>query len=44
YHLQGNSHDCGNKLGYMKAFVEYSMQHEFLGNEFSAWVKNILDC
>ncbi|MFP3029139.1 MAG: UTP--glucose-1-phosphate uridylyltransferase GalU [Arsenophonus sp.] len=44
YHLQGNSHDCGNKLGYMKAFVEYSMQHEFLGDKFSEWVKNILDC
>lgn len=41
YHLQGKSHDCGNKLGYMKAFVEYSMRHEFLGDEFSAWVKKI---
>lgn len=43
YHLQGNSYDCGNKLGYMKAFVKYSMQHESLGSEFSAWVKTILD-
>lgn len=42
YHLQGKSHDCGNKLGYMKAFVEYGMQHEFLGDEFSAWVKKYL--
>ncbi|WP_348666027.1 UTP--glucose-1-phosphate uridylyltransferase GalU [Arsenophonus symbiont of Ornithomya chloropus] len=41
YHLQGKSYDCGNKLGYMKAFVEYGMQHESLGNEFSAWIKNI---
>ncbi|XZQ55978.1 MAG: UTP--glucose-1-phosphate uridylyltransferase GalU [Arsenophonus sp.] len=43
YLLQGKSHDCGNKLGYMKAFVEYSMQHESLGNEFSSWIKNILN-
>ncbi|MGP1946605.1 MAG: UTP--glucose-1-phosphate uridylyltransferase, partial [Arsenophonus sp. ER-LPS3-MAG3] len=41
YLLQGKSHDCGNKLGYMKAFVEYSMQHESLGDEFSSWIKNI---
>ncbi|MCX2959196.1 MAG: UTP--glucose-1-phosphate uridylyltransferase, partial [Serratia symbiotica] len=44
YHLQGNSYDCGNKLGYMKAFVEYSMRHESLGCEFSTWLKNVLDC
>ncbi|MGP1939344.1 MAG: UTP--glucose-1-phosphate uridylyltransferase GalU [Arsenophonus sp. ET-DL9-MAG3] len=43
YHLKGKSHDCGNKLGYMKAFLEYSMRHEYLGNEFSNWIKNILD-
>ncbi|MGP1930494.1 MAG: UTP--glucose-1-phosphate uridylyltransferase GalU [Arsenophonus sp. ET-YP4-MAG3] len=43
YHLKGKSHDCGNKLGYMKAFLEYSMRHEYLGNEFSNWIKNILN-
>ncbi|WMY95258.1 MAG: UTP--glucose-1-phosphate uridylyltransferase GalU [Arsenophonus sp.] len=41
YHLHGKSYDCGNKLGYMKAFVEYSMQHELLGYEFSTWIKNM---
>ncbi|WP_395496476.1 UTP--glucose-1-phosphate uridylyltransferase GalU [Arsenophonus endosymbiont of Lipoptena cervi] len=41
YHLYGKSYDCGDKLGYMKAFVEYSKKHESLGDEFSAWIKNI---
>lgn len=41
YHLHGKSHDCGNKLGYIKAFVEYSMRHESLGDKFSAWIKKI---
>ncbi|HGJ5876347.1 MAG TPA: UTP--glucose-1-phosphate uridylyltransferase GalU [Arsenophonus sp.] len=41
YHLLGKSHDCGNKLGYMKAFVEYGIQHESFGHEFSAWIKKI---
>lgn len=41
YHLCGKSHDCGNKLGYMKAFVEYGLQHDTLGKDFSQWIKNL---
>ncbi|KLN96732.1 UTP--glucose-1-phosphate uridylyltransferase GalU [Moellerella wisconsensis] len=41
YHLRGKSHDCGNKLGYMKAFVEYGMQHEELGEDFSQWINSL---
>ena len=26
YHMKGKSHDCGNKLGYMQAFVEYGIR------------------
>lgn len=40
YHLKGISHDCGNKLGYMQAFVEYGMRHEILGNMFTQWLAN----
>ncbi|MDT9587681.1 MAG: UTP--glucose-1-phosphate uridylyltransferase GalU [Candidatus Arsenophonus melophagi] len=43
YHLYGKSYDCGNKLGYMKAFVEYSIRHEFFGDEFFDWIKNTLN-
>ncbi|CAK9885143.1 MAG: UTP--glucose-1-phosphate uridylyltransferase [Candidatus Erwinia impunctatus] len=39
YHLKGVSHDCGNKLGYMQAFVEYGMRHESLGEDFTTWLE-----
>lgn len=38
YHMKGKSHDCGNKLGYMQAFVEYGVRHDSLGEEFKAWL------
>ena len=43
YHMTGVSHDCGNKLGYMQAFVEYGMRHETLGHDFNAWLKNAVN-
>jgi len=42
FHMTGKSHDCGSKLGYMKAFVEYGLRHKEVGDEFSAFLKNIL--
>ncbi|XOD70262.1 MAG: UTP--glucose-1-phosphate uridylyltransferase GalU [Sodalis sp. (in: enterobacteria)] len=42
YHLKGLSHDCGNKLGYMQAFVEYGLRHENLGKEFKRWLKEVI--
>ena len=42
YHLKGVSHDCGNKLGYMQAFVEYGMRHASLGKEFSQWLQQVV--
>ncbi|WP_205846134.1 UTP--glucose-1-phosphate uridylyltransferase GalU [Escherichia coli] len=39
YHMKGKSHDCGNKLGYMQAFVEYGIRHNTLGTEFKAWLE-----
>ena len=41
FHMSGKSHDCGSKLGYMQAFVEYGMRHETLGEEFTAYLKDI---
>lgn len=38
YYMKGKSHDCGNKLGYVQAFVEYAKRHPMLGDEFSAWL------
>lgn len=39
YYMKGKSHDCGNKLGYVKAFIEYSKRHPELGSEVKAWLK-----
>lgn len=42
YHIRGRSHDCGSKLGYMQAFVEYGMRHSELGEEFTSTLKALL--
>ncbi len=39
FHMSGRSHDCGDKLGYLKAIVEYSLRHETLGEEFTEHLK-----
>ncbi len=39
YQFQGKRYDCGSKLGYLQATVEYALKHEHLGAEFSAWLK-----
>ncbi len=41
FHIQGHSHDCGNKQGYMQAFVTYGMRHPKLGEAFSQFVKEL---
>ncbi|WP_394200928.1 UTP--glucose-1-phosphate uridylyltransferase GalU [Shewanella waksmanii] len=35
YLMQGKSHDCGNKLGYMRANVEYGLRHSQIGSSFA---------
>lgn len=42
YHLKGKSHDCGSKLGYMLANVEYAMQSSHLGKEFTEQVRKLI--
>lgn len=41
YYMQGHSHDCGNKLGYLQTFVTYALRHPQLGDDFAAWLKTI---
>ena len=41
YHLKGKSHDCGSKLGYMLANVEYAMQSSSMGEEFKKESKKL---
>lgn len=42
FHMTGESFDCGDKIGYMQAFVEYGLQHEKLGEEFKQYLKNLV--
>ncbi|GAA5138957.1 UTP--glucose-1-phosphate uridylyltransferase GalU [Thalassotalea piscium] len=42
FHMTGKSHDCGSKMGYMKANVEYALRHHELGDEFSDYLKNLI--
>jgi UTP--glucose-1-phosphate uridylyltransferase len=40
YRFAGKRYDCGSKLGYLQATVEYAMAHPQLGKEFSKYLKN----
>jgi UTP--glucose-1-phosphate uridylyltransferase len=39
FHLKGKSHDCGSKLGYMMANVEYGLRHPNIAKEFAKYLK-----
>lgn len=41
FHMTGKSHDCGSKLGFMKANVEYAMRHPELGEDFKKYLSQI---
>jgi|TARA_B110000240_G_C13463131_1_gene437596 UTP--glucose-1-phosphate uridylyltransferase len=41
YCIKGISHDCGSKLGYMKANVEYALRHPELGEEFRSFLTDL---
>jgi len=41
FHMTGKSHDCGSKLGYMKANVEYGLRHADLADDFKIYLKSL---
>lgn len=41
YAMIGRSHDCGSKLGYMKANVEYCLRHPVLADDFRDFLKEL---
>ena len=41
FHMTGKSHDCGSKLGYMIANVEYGLRHPTLGDDFKAYLSDL---
>lgn len=41
YAFSGVRYDCGNKLGYLKATVDYGLSHDETGDSFRAWLKTL---
>lgn len=41
YEFEGTRYDCGSKLGYLKANVEYGMKHPEIGGEFTQYLKAV---
>ncbi len=43
YPFQGKRYDCGSKLGYLEATVEYGLVHPELGERFAAFLRAFRD-
>lgn len=41
YRMQGQTFDCGSKLGYLKAVLHYGVAHPKLGAEFKALIREL---
>jgi UTP--glucose-1-phosphate uridylyltransferase len=42
YEFEGRRYDCGSKLGYLQATVEYGLKHEQLGAKFGEWLAEVV--
>jgi len=42
YEFQGKRYDCGSKIGYLEATVEYALKHDELSEEFRAYLQNLI--
>jgi len=38
YRFKGKRYDCGSKLGYLEATVEYGLRHPELGGKFAEYI------
>lgn len=43
YHLVGKTHDCGSKIGFLKANLEYSMHRSEFKQELTEFVKELIE-
>ncbi|WP_286742486.1 UTP--glucose-1-phosphate uridylyltransferase GalU [Pseudoalteromonas sp. UBA2102] len=43
FHMSGRAHDCGDKLGYLKAIVEYGMRDVKLGDDFGKYLTTLIN-
>lgn len=42
YSFEGRRYDCGSKIGYLEATVDYAFRHEELADEFAEYLKQIM--
>lgn len=42
YNFKGKRYDTGNKLGYLKAVMEFALRREDLGKDFALYLKDIV--
>ncbi len=42
YSFAGKRYDCGSKIGYLQATVEFAMLHDELADEFSSYLKQLV--
>ncbi|MDX9994395.1 MAG: UTP--glucose-1-phosphate uridylyltransferase GalU [Rhodocyclaceae bacterium] len=41
YRYEGVRYDCGSKLGYLQATVEYALRHAEVGQDFAAYLREL---
>jgi UTP--glucose-1-phosphate uridylyltransferase len=41
FEFEGKRYDCGSKLGYLQATVEYGLKHPSLGTEFASYLRGL---
>ncbi len=41
YEFSGKRYDCGNKLGYLQAIVEYGLKHPEISEKFNCYIQSL---
>jgi len=41
YEFEGKRYDCGSKLGFLEATVDYGLNHPELSNDFKKYLDSI---
>jgi UTP--glucose-1-phosphate uridylyltransferase len=42
FEFEGKRYDCGSKLGYLQATVEFGLKHPSLGGDFAAYLRELV--
>ena len=42
FEFEGKRYDCGSKLGYLQATVEYGLKHPSLGGDFANYLRELV--